>query len=44
MLKKNESAEKMSITKYHQKNREYEEQLRKSRSKSTVTIDISKPR
>lgn len=44
LLKKNQSTEKLSITKYHQKSRQFEEELRKARSKSTVTIDLQRPR
>lgn len=43
-LKKHESVEKKSITTYNQKSRNFEEDLRKARSKSTVTIDMMKPR
>ena len=43
-LKKHESAEKKSITSYNQKIRQLEENLRKSRSKSTVTVDINRPK
>lgn len=44
VLKESQSSEKLSITKYHQKSRQAEEAFRRARSKSTVVIDLHKPR